>query len=124
MSSKPNILYVDDEPINLQLFELNFKNKYCIHKGTSGYEGYEILKNNPNISIVISDMRMPGMSGIEFIAKAKKEFPNVIFFILTGFDITEEIHEALSTKLIDQYFRKPLMVSEIDKAISNALSKQ
>jgi len=122
MNEKTTILCVDDEPINLMLFEINFSKKYHVIKANSGFEGLEKLKSNKEISVVVSDMKMPGMNGIEFISKAKHEFPNIFFIILTGFDITEEIMKALDEKLINKYFRKPFKMQEIDASILEALS--
>lgn len=121
MTDKISVLYVDDEPINLKLFELNFRSKYNILTASDGFEGLEVLKNNPGIKVVISDMRMPRMNGIEFITTAKKSFPHISYYILTGFDITDEINEAIEKKLINKYFRKPFNFKEIDSAISDAV---
>jgi len=121
MKEKITVLYVDDEPINLKIFELSFKNRFIIHTAISGFEGMGILKSNSDISVVVSDMRMPKMDGLEFIAMAKREFPNIIFFILTGYDITEQIADALNNKLINKYFRKPFNFKEIESSIVEAL---
>ncbi|HAN19435.1 MAG: hypothetical protein A2X13_02055 [Bacteroidetes bacterium GWC2_33_15] len=112
------ILYVDDEPINLMLFEQMFKTKYKILTAESGYSGLNILNKNPEIKVVISDMKMPGMNGIEFILKAKELFPNILFYILTGYEITPEIQESLENGLISKYFQKPFNMKEIDDSIS------
>ena len=106
MSEKIVILYVDDEPLNLLLFEKNFEKKYTVINAESGYQGLEKLSNYPKIQIVISDMKMPGMNGIQFIKEAKKENSKMHFFILTGYEITEEIANALNEKIINKYFRK------------------
>lgn len=119
MSSNIKVLYIDDESINLMLFKANFKKKFDVITGESGSEGLLLLKNNPDTKVVISDMKMPGMSGIEFIRKAKKDFPNVSFYILTGFDITDEISQALEELLIHKYFKKPFNINEIELAIIN-----
>jgi response regulator RpfG family c-di-GMP phosphodiesterase len=115
------LLYVDDEAINLRLFEINFRKKYDVITAESGYNGLEMLKLHPETMVVISDMKMPGMNGIAFIREAKKDFPNIVYFILTGFDITEEIADALNERLIYKYFRKPFNMNEIDGAIQEAL---
>jgi two-component system, response regulator, stage 0 sporulation protein F len=114
MEKKTTILYIDDEPINLMLFERVFKRKYNIITALSGSEGIDIMRSNSLISAVISDMKMPGMNGIEFISKAKDEFPNKSFFILTGYSITEEIDNALSNSLIIKSFKKPFNIGEIE----------
>jgi YesN/AraC family two-component response regulator len=79
------------------------------------------LEEHLNIEIVISDMKMPIMTGVEFIKKAKYKYPNIKFYILSGYDITDEIQEALDSKLILKYFRKPFNFNEFDDAIKTAL---
>ena len=120
MNEKQTILYVDDEAINLVVFEANFIGKFNVITADSGFEGIKILENKPDIPIVISDMKMPGMNGIEFIKTAKKQFPNIVYFILTGFDITDEISSALDDKLINDYFKKPFNGQEIEASINAA----
>ncbi|MBN1143741.1 MAG: response regulator [Bacteroidales bacterium] len=122
MSNKPVLLYVDDEPLNLKLFAINFRNKFDVVTSESPYEGMDILKSNSQIGVVISDMKMPGMSGIEFIRQARQEFPNLVYFILTGFDITEEISSALNEGLISKYFRKPFNINEVEASINHTLN--
>jgi len=122
MKNKRTILYVDDEEINLMLFEINFKEKYHVIGTDSPVKGLQILKDNHEISVVISDMRMPEMNGIQFIKKAKKKFPKICYFILTGYDITDEIAEALNNKLINFYFKKPFNMKEIDTSIQKVFS--
>lgn len=121
MNQKTKILYVDDELINLKLFEINFSKKYEVFTAENGMNGLELLADNPDIKIVVSDMRMPGMNGIEFIKKAKERHPAIKFYILTGFEITEEIQEALTSKLIIKYFMKPFNIDEVDTSIKEAL---
>lgn len=121
METTVSILYVDDEPLNLKLFSINFKKKYNVLTALSGEEGLLLLSKNDQIKVVVSDMKMPKMDGIEFISQAKKDYPNIVFFILTGYDITPEISQALKNNLINRYFSKPLNIEEIDKSIHLAL---
>ena len=121
MNKKTTLLCVDDEPMNLDLFEINFGAKYNVITAESGSEGLDKLKLTPEIKIVLTDMKMPGMNGIEFIKKAKSEFPNVIFYILTGYSITEEISDALNEKLIEKYFSKPYNMGDLEAVIEEAL---
>jgi response regulator RpfG family c-di-GMP phosphodiesterase len=117
------ILYVDDEEANLFVFEKMFETKYKVLTAHSGKEGLEELKDHSaDIIVVISDMRMPLMNGVEFIKKAKSTYSNIAYFILTGFDFNDEIAEALETKLIHKFFTKPFDMSEIEQAITDAVS--
>lgn len=121
MENKITLLYVDDEVLNLTLFKHNFKKEYNVLTAESGEEGLNILKEDNEISVVISDMKMPGMNGVEFIRTAKNMFPKISYFILTGFDITEEIADALNDKIIEKYFRKPFSKTEIKNALNEVL---
>jgi len=121
MNQTPTLLYVDDEPLNVTLFEINFQKKYAIRTALSGEKGLDILRSEPSIAVVISDMKMPGMNGIEFIRKAKENFPEIVFFILTGYEITEEITRALEEKLIHKYFKKPFLMKDMETAILEVL---
>jgi response regulator RpfG family c-di-GMP phosphodiesterase len=102
-------------------FEKNFEKKYTIITAGSSNEGLEKLAINPAIRIVISDIKMPGMNGVEFIKEARKEYSTVEFFKLTGFEITKEIADALNEKLIHKYFRKPFNMQEIESAINEVI---
>jgi response regulator RpfG family c-di-GMP phosphodiesterase len=124
MKHKYTILYVDDEPINLHLFNLHLKKQYNIFTALSGKFGLEILKNNSEINVVVSDMKMPEMNGIEFIKIAKSNFPNLFYFILTGFEITDEIKTAIEENLIIKYFRKPFNINDIKSTINKSLETQ
>jgi two-component system response regulator (stage 0 sporulation protein F) len=116
------ILNVDDEPINRMLFQSVFKNKYRVLTAESGSSGLEVLRYNKNIDVVISDMKMPGMNGIEFINKARQLFPEIFYYILTGFDITPEIQKSLDSGSICKCFRKPLNTKEIEDSINEKIA--
>ncbi len=122
MSNQYKILYVDDEEINLELFAINFKDSYEVLTAYDGYGGLEVLNSNIDISIVISDMKMPGMNGIEFIKRARQKYPYKKYYILTGFEITNEIKEALSNGLILEYFCKPFEIEKMHRIIAEALN--
>ncbi len=121
MIDNKSILYVDDEPTNLMLFKFNFQKKYKIFTAFSGKEGLALLHSNPEIVLVISDMRMPEMNGLEFIKLAKDDFPALIFFLLTGFDFTPEIREAMNIGLIQKYISKPFKIVEMEGSITQVL---
>jgi two-component system, response regulator, stage 0 sporulation protein F len=120
---KSKILYVDDEIINLKLFGAILGKKYPILTAENGRSGLDILTGDKDIQVVISDMKMPNMNGIEFIALAVKIAPHISFYILTGFEITDQIQNVLDVGMIRKYFRKPFNLNEISAEIDNVLEK-
>jgi CheY-like chemotaxis protein len=121
MSIKTTVLYVDDESINLELFEILFEDKYNVITAESGAEGLVKLKRNDNVAVVISDMKMPVMNGLEFIRIARTEFPDIIYIILTGYDITKEIINALESSIIQKYLCKPFNIDSIRQTLNEAV---
>ena len=121
MTPSLNVLYIDDEPINLMLLKMNFRKDFNVITAGTGEEGLEILKSTNNIHAVISDMKMPGMNGVEFIQKARGLFPDLAYFILTGYDVTNEIAEAMNENIIYACFKKPFDLKEIKHSIESAL---
>lgn len=120
-----NILYVDDEEFNLFLFKANFRGKYNIFTAKSGVEALEFLdKNYQDIFLVITDMRMPSMDGVEFVRRSRAKYQGLRYFILSGFDHNENILQAVKENMIDRYFTKPFEMSEIEEAIDLALKER
>ena len=101
------ILCVDDEENILHsLKRLLRKEGYRFLTASSGPEGLKALREN-EVHLVMSDQRMPGMSGIEFLAKAKEEYPDTIRIILTGFTEVDSITESINKGHIYKFFLKP-----------------
>lgn len=122
MKEKHKLLYVDDEEMNTLLFEMNFSDLYEVHTASCGFEALNFLNEQPNIPIIISDMKMPKINGIEFIKKAKEKYPTKKYFILTGFDIIPVIQESLDNGLILKCFRKPFNKEEIETEIEKCMN--
>ena len=115
------ILYVDDELMNLFLFENLLAKDFEVLTANSAEKGLQILQDEKGVKVVISDMKMPKMNGIQFI-KAAKEFHNHCpYLILSGYNKGEEIEEALETELIMDYLQKPYEVRDITKSIRKAV---
>lgn len=120
-NSLVKILYVDDDVINLKLFQIVFKKKYEVIIAENATKALEILEKETNLSIVISDFIMPNINGIEFIKIAKNKFPIVNFSLLTGIQLNDEIQEALTNGLIQNYLSKPFKIEEIENFINQTL---
>ena len=119
------ILYVDDDESNLFLFKINFESKYTVYTASSGWEGLEVLKaHHDDIIVVISDMKMPRMNGVEFIKKAKELYSNLIYFVLSAFEYNKEIVEAVDAGIVDRFFTKPFDMERIEAVILELLKKR
>ncbi len=119
MNKKFTIVYVDDEEQNLISFKAGFRREYNILTALSGQEGIEILKNN-DVHLVITDQRMPEMTGIQFLEKIMPEFPDTIRMILTGFSDVEAIIGAINSGRVFRYITKPWDENELRMTIENA----
>lgn len=106
------------------LFEGMFERTYKIHTVRSGEKGLEFLHSRPDTNIVFCDQRMPTMSGLDFIKKAQQDFPAIPFYLLTGLDCIEEIHQALQNGTIKGYMQKPFIKEDIEKTIRESIEKQ
>ncbi|WP_066631127.1 response regulator [Labilibacter marinus] len=117
MQSLGVVLYVDDEPINLKLFGIMFRGVFEIITSESGMDALNVLADKKDIGAVITDMKMPGMNGLEFVMEARKVRADLPYFLLSGYGLTPEIDEALNKDLIDGYFQKPLKKSKIEEEL-------
>ena len=117
-----NILLVDDETVLIEMLQWQLQeHAYTVHTATNGEEALAILRNK-SIPIVISDIRMPGMDGIELVKKARKIVPDVQCIFITGHGGRKVAVEA--TKLGGfSYLQKPLRIEELVVAIGKAQEK-
>ena len=101
------ILFVDDE-VNIlnALKRLLRSENYHMLTATSGRDGLEVLKNN-KVQIVISDQRMPEMSGTEFLANVKEDYPDILRIILTGYTDVDSITDSINKGHVYKFFLKP-----------------
>ncbi len=118
--AKEHILYVDDEPDNLTVFKSNFRRFYKVHTATSAQEGLEILHQH-DIHVIITDQRMPGTTGVEFLESIIPQYPDSIRMILTGFSDVEAIIQAINQGQVYRYITKPWDREELKMTIDKAL---
>jgi len=115
---KKTILYVDDEEVNLFLFENTMNLHFHVVTASSGVRALEILNENNKIMALVSDMSMPEMNGVELIEIAKSKYPELSFYILSGYSFNQEIKKAVESGLVSKFFTKPYNVDELQKAIN------
>jgi len=115
------ILLVDDETNVLDAIKRQLTHQYNIVTATSGNEGITQLEQEENIVVVISDLRMPGMDGIEFLSIVKKRFPDNIRVMLSGAADLNAAIKAVNHGNIFHFITKPcssnIMVNVIDMCI-------
>ncbi len=116
---KLNILYVDDEAENLFSFRATFRRYHTIFTANSAAAGLEILQSQP-IQLIITDQRMPEMTGMEFLETILPAYPDPIRMILTGFSDVEVIINAINTGRVFRYITKPWDEDELKMTIDNA----
>ena len=117
---KHNILYVDDEQSNLRVFKTIYRHYYNIHTAISAEEAYLILENNP-IHLIISDQRMPEITGVEFLKEVKKKWPEPKCILLTAYSDHEVLKEAINVVGIWRYINKPYDHDDLRSVMDNAL---
>jgi response regulator RpfG family c-di-GMP phosphodiesterase len=118
-NDKISILYVDDEENNLISFKATFRLKYKVFTAISGTEAIKILENNL-IHVIITDQRMPNMTGVEFLEKVIDKFADPIRILLTGFTDMNAVVDAINKGKIFHYLTKPWNEEELDKTIERA----
>jgi DNA-binding NtrC family response regulator len=119
----PRILYVDDEVINLELLQLTFMNDFKVITAKSAQEGLNELERNPDIRVVISDLKMPEMNGLDFIKMVKKLDPGKVCMLLTGFMESDVMLEGFNKELIFRYLMKPWEKDQLKETILEALKR-
>ncbi len=119
-SYKEPILYVDDEVENLQGFEYLLQRDFDVHVAKSAREGLEILEKK-TIKVVLTDQRMPEMSGIEFLEKAMSVSPETIRIVVTAYSDSDTILQAINQGKAYHFITKPWNNNELRNIIRRAL---
>jgi len=119
-----SILVVDDEPLNRELLSRVLSKQYSIYSAESADEALKTMDSHGNeIRAILCDQLMPGISGTELAAKVKQCWPKTYFLLLTGYEDSAEITEALSCgtvhKLIVKPWRSKVLRTELESLIAN-----
>ena len=117
---QPNVLYVDDLQTNLILFQATFEHDYHIILAESAAKALEIMKEQ-EIQVLVTDQRMPDMTGTELLEIVSREYPEVRRFLLTAFTDFETVVEAVNKGHIHGYINKPLQAEEVRLSINGSL---
>jgi len=119
-----SILVVDDEEAILDIMTIVLAREgYDLHTATSAEEGLKKLREIPDLSLIISDQIMPGMTGVEFLEQALSIRPDAQRVLLTGFTDTDAIINAINKGRIHLYISKPWRKEELLYTINQLLAK-
>lgn len=109
------VLYVDDEEVNIKLFNAHFNKFFHVITASSAYEGLNLLDKN-NVDLIITDFKMPSMNGIDFIKEIKKSHPSLKCIIISGYIESQVINEK-EQQLVHEYLMKPWNKNKILEVI-------
>jgi DNA-binding NtrC family response regulator len=114
------VLYIDDELHNLNSFKAAFRRDFNIYVAQSAREGRKILEQN-EIAVIVTDQRMPVMTGIEFLESIIPVYPDTIRILLTGFSDINAVMDAINRGQVYKYLVKPWADEELKMYIQNAM---
>ncbi|RFS18943.1 response regulator [Chitinophaga silvatica] len=114
-----HILYIDDEIHNLNAFKASFRRMYSVVTASSAEEAEKLLSEK-EFQIIISDQRMPKMTGIEFFESILDRYPEPIRMLLTGYADINAVVDAINKGQVYKYFSKPWNEDELKHNIDKA----
>lgn len=120
MVLRHKVLLIDDEPANLRLLRRVLGAEYDTLLAESGYEGVSILSKEP-VSLVITDQRMPGMTGVEVLQEALALQPDAIRILLTGYTDIQALIDAINAGQIYKYVQKPWDAEDLRLTVKRAI---
>ncbi len=121
--NKPYLLCLDDEIDNLDALERIFRRKYNVLKASTPEEAFHILDHTPNLAVIISDQRMPLITGVEFLEKSIVSHPETIRILLTGYTDIESVIGAVNKGQIYRYITKPWDPTDLVHTVDQAYEK-
>lgn len=118
---KDKILYIDDEQPNLVTFSAVFRRKYKVLTALTLSKGRELLEENPDIKVIISDQNMREGSGVDFFYSIKNTHPDIIRIILTGFSDQQAMYDGINKANVYRFLTKPWNEIDITRTIESGI---
>ncbi|MBI5486386.1 MAG: sigma-54-dependent Fis family transcriptional regulator [Deltaproteobacteria bacterium] len=116
------LLYVDDEPENLTVFDALFSADYTVRLAASGAAALDILRREP-IAVLLTDQRMPGMSGNRLLEEAAALGKHLVTVVVTAYADTELIIGAIRAGHVHDYVLKPYSPQQLREVVSSAVAE-
>lgn len=117
------ILFVDDDPNILSAYKRSLHKRYQITTCLSGQEGLERLAEAGPFAVVVADMQMPGMNGVEFLRKAEAQSPDTVRLMLTGNADQKTAADAVNQGHVFSFLTKPCAPESLEAALINAIKQ-
>ena len=118
---RPRVLVVDDEPMNLELLERCLHRKFEVMTAGSAEAALTVLRGSPDVSIILCDYRLNGMSGTQFLAESLRHVPEAKRVIITGYADIDGLIEAINAGQIHYFVKKPWNAQELTRAMEGLL---
>lgn len=119
--SRATVLFVDDEERVVNLLRMIFRTQYEVHVATSGAQALEIMKQH-RVDVLVSDQRMPGMTGIDLLARSREISPHTIRLLLTGYTDLAAIVGSVNEGEVFRFLNKPWDHHEIQSTLAAAVN--
>ena len=117
------ILLVDDEPNILAGYSRQLRNKFTIDTAPGGSEALELVLNDGPYAVVVSDLKMPGMDGIQLLAKIREMAPDTVRIMLTGFADMENAIKAVNEGSVFRFLTKPCDTVTLVKTVAESIKQ-
>ncbi|MBC8044368.1 MAG: response regulator [Rhizobacter sp.] len=114
------LLFVDDEPLILQSLSLLFED-YTVLTASNGDDALRIVQKN-SIDVIISDQRMPGMTGVELLKTVKEISPRTMRILMTGYSDLEAVIDSVNAGEVFRYINKPWRADKLRETVQFACS--
>ena len=121
MSDLPRILVVDDEEAILETMTFTFQDDYEVFTSTNARRALDMMDEKAPIAAVLTDQRMPDMSGVDFVSEVWKRHPSTVRMILTGFSDMDAIIQAINDGHVYAYITKPWEPDQLKQLMKQAV---
>lgn len=118
-ADKINVLYIDDEEHNLVSFKASFRRMFNVYTADSAEAAAKMLDEQP-IQVILSDQRMPKMTGIEFFESIKETHPDPIRILITGYTDINAVIDAINRGQVYKYLTKPWNEEDVKNFVEKA----
>src|SRR5687767_7161283 len=118
----PKVLFVDDDRSHLAVCEEVFSGDFDVLTASNGSAALALMRSH-EVAVVVTDQRMPGMTGIELLEQVKSEFPDATRVLVTAYTDSQAAIAAINRGRVRRYFKKPWKMSELKAEILDGVER-